>query len=63
MFSIDCLLFCNDYKDHRRGWGYVQYHDMGWYPSVLINLIRPQYVVVVVKSLKVLATYRKYGTW
>jgi hypothetical protein len=30
--------------------------------SVLINLIRPQYVVVVVKYLKVLATYRKYGT-
>jgi hypothetical protein len=31
-------------------------------PSVLINLIRPQCVVVVVKRLKVLATYRKYGT-
>jgi hypothetical protein len=30
--------------------------------SVLINLIRPQCVVVVVKCLKVLATYRKYGT-
>jgi hypothetical protein len=29
-------------------------------PSVLINLIRPQCVVVVVKCLKVLATYRKY---
>jgi hypothetical protein len=28
--GVDCLLFCNDYKDHGRG--YVQYHDMGWYP-------------------------------
>jgi hypothetical protein len=28
--GIDFLLFCNHYKDHRRG--YVQYHDMGWYP-------------------------------
>jgi hypothetical protein len=28
--GVDCLLFCNHYKDHR--WGYVQYHDMGWYP-------------------------------
>jgi hypothetical protein len=28
--GVDCLLFCNHYKDH--GWGYVQYHDMEWYP-------------------------------
>jgi hypothetical protein len=48
--GVDCLPFCNHYKDHGRG--YVQYHD----------LIRPQYVVVVVKCLNVLATYRKYGT-
>jgi hypothetical protein len=27
--GIDCLLSCNHYKDHGRG--YVQYHDMGWY--------------------------------
>jgi hypothetical protein len=24
--GVDCLLFCNHYKDH--GWGYVQYHDL-----------------------------------
>jgi hypothetical protein len=30
--------------------------------SVLINLIRLQCVVVVVKHLKVLDTYHKYGT-
>jgi hypothetical protein len=58
--GVDCLLFCNHYKDHE--WGYVQYHGLKWYPSVLINLIRPQCVVVVIKYLKVLATYRKYGT-
>jgi hypothetical protein len=58
--GVDCLLFCNHYKDHGRA--YVQYHDLEWYPSVLINLIRPQCVVVVVKCLKVLATYHKYGT-
>jgi hypothetical protein len=28
--GVDCLLFFNHYKDHERG--YVQYHDMGWYP-------------------------------
>jgi hypothetical protein len=28
--GVDCLLFCNHYKDH--GWGYVQYHDLEWYP-------------------------------
>jgi hypothetical protein len=58
--GVDCLLFCNHYKDHKRN--YVQYHDLEWYPSVLINLIRPQCMVVVVKCLKVLATYRKCGT-
>jgi hypothetical protein len=31
-------------------------------PSVLINFIRPQCGVVVVKRLNVLATYSKYGT-
>ena len=41
------------------GLGYKFY---GGNPSVLINLLRPQCVVVVVKRLKVLATYRKYGT-
>ena len=30
--------------------------------SVLMNLLRSRYVVVVVKFLKVLATCRKYGT-
>jgi hypothetical protein len=58
--GVDCLLFCNHYKDHGRD--YVQYHDLEWYLSMLINWIRPQCVVVVVKYLKVLATYRKYGT-
>jgi hypothetical protein len=58
--GVDCLLFCNYYKDHGRD--YVQYHDLEWYPSMLINWIRPQYMVVVVKCLKILATYRKYGT-
>jgi hypothetical protein len=28
--GVDCLLFCNHYKDH--GWGYVQYHGLEWYP-------------------------------
>jgi hypothetical protein len=28
--GVDYLLFCNHYKDHERG--YVQYHDMEWYP-------------------------------
>ena len=41
------------------GLGYKFY---GGNPSVLINLLRPQCVVAVVKRLKVLATYRKYGT-
>jgi hypothetical protein len=58
--GVDCLLFCNPYKDHGRD--YVQYHDLEWYSSVLIDLIRLQSVIVVVKCLKVLATYRKYGT-
>jgi hypothetical protein len=57
--GVDCLLSCNHHKNH--GWDYMQYHDLKWYPSVLVKLIRPQCVVVVVKCLKVLATYRKYG--
>jgi hypothetical protein len=32
--GVDCLLFCNHYKDHGRG--YVQYQDLEWYLSVLI---------------------------
>jgi hypothetical protein len=28
--GVDSLLFCNHYKNHERG--YVQYHDMEWYP-------------------------------
>jgi hypothetical protein len=32
--GVDCLLFCNHYKDHGRG--YVQYHDMEWY-SVCVD--------------------------
>jgi hypothetical protein len=28
--GVDCLPFCNHYKDHGRG--YVQYHDLEWYP-------------------------------
>jgi hypothetical protein len=31
--GVDCLLFCNHYKDH--GQDYVQYHDLEWYLSVL----------------------------
>ena len=31
-------------------------------PSVLMNLLRSRCVVAVVKFLKVLATFRKYGT-
>ena len=41
------------------GLGY-KFH--GGNPSVLMNLIMPQCVVVLVKRLKVLATCRKYGT-
>ena len=51
--GVDCLPSCNYYKDHGR---------ICWSPSVLMNLIRPQCVVAVVKHLKVLATCRKYGT-
>jgi hypothetical protein len=59
--GVDCLPFCNHYKDN--GWGYVRYHDLREYPIwVDLSLIRSQCVVVVVKCLKVLATYRKYGT-
>jgi hypothetical protein len=28
--GVDCLLFCNYYKDHGRG--YVQDHGLEWYP-------------------------------
>jgi hypothetical protein len=28
--GVDCLLFCNHYKDNGRG--YVRYHDLKWYP-------------------------------
>jgi hypothetical protein len=28
--GIECLLFCNHYKDN--GWGHEQYHDMNGYP-------------------------------
>jgi hypothetical protein len=38
---------------------YVRYHDLDDTPSVLVNLIRPQCVVAVVKHLKVLATCRE----
>jgi inosine-uridine nucleoside N-ribohydrolase len=49
------------YKDNGRG--YVRYHDLKEYAvCVDLSLIRSQCVVVVVKCLKVLATYRKYGT-
>jgi hypothetical protein len=58
--GVDCLLYCNHYKDH--GWGYVQYHDLEWYPVCVDQFDKAQCVVVVVKYLKVLATYRKYGT-
>jgi hypothetical protein len=58
--GVDCLPFCNHCKDHGRG--YVQYMIWNGTPSVLINLIRLQCVVVVVNCLKVLATYHKYGT-
>jgi hypothetical protein len=29
--GVDCLLFCNHYKDH--GQGHVQYYDLEWYPA------------------------------
>jgi hypothetical protein len=59
--GVDCLSFGNHYKDN--GWGYVRYHDLKEYPVCIgLSLIRSQCVVVVVKCLKVLATYRKYGT-
>jgi hypothetical protein len=32
--GVDCLLFCNHYKDHGRD--YVQYYDLEWYPSMLV---------------------------
>jgi hypothetical protein len=38
---------------------YVRYHGWDDTPSVLLNLIRSQCVVAVVKRLKVLATYRE----
>jgi hypothetical protein len=28
--GVECLLFCNHYKDNGRG--HVQYHDMNGYP-------------------------------
>jgi hypothetical protein len=59
--GVDCLPFCNHYKDNGRG--YVRNHDLKEYPiCVGLSLIRSQCVVVVVKCLKVLATYHKYGT-
>jgi hypothetical protein len=59
--GVDYLSFCNHYKDNGRG--YVRYHDLKEYPVYVdLSLIRSQCVVVVVKCLKVLATYRKYGT-
>jgi hypothetical protein len=59
--GVDCLSFCNHYKDNGRG--YVRYHDFKEYPVYVdLSLIRSQGVVVVVKCLKVLTTYRKYGT-
>ena len=41
--------------------GGLGYKFHGGNPFVLINLIRPQCVVVLIKRLKVLATCRKYG--
>jgi hypothetical protein len=52
--GIECLLFCNHYKDD--GWGHVQYHDLEGYLSVLIKVDK---VIAVVKRLKVLATCRE----
>jgi hypothetical protein len=34
--GVECLLFCNHYKDDGRG--HVQYHDLEDYPSVLIKV-------------------------
>jgi hypothetical protein len=59
--GVDCLSFCNHYKDNGRG--YVRCHDLKEKSIYVdLSLIRLQCVVVVVKWLKVLATYRKYGT-
>jgi hypothetical protein len=47
--GVECLLFCNHYKDDGRG--HVQYHDSERLPHLC--------VVVVAKRLKVLATCRE----
>jgi hypothetical protein len=47
--GIDCLLLCNHYKHHGRG--YVQYHDMEWYPVVTLRylaLSHPRFLYEVV---------------
>ena len=56
--GVDCLLYAITIRT-MDGLGY-KFH--GGNPSVLMNLIRPQCVVVLIKRLKVLATCRKYGT-
>jgi hypothetical protein len=55
--GVACLLFCNHYKDD--GQGHVLYHDLRITLSVLIKVLRSKCVVVVAKSLKVLATCRE----
>ena len=58
LIGVDCLLSAITIRITDR-FGY-KFH--GGNPSVLINLLRPQCVVAVVKRLNVLATCRKYGT-
>jgi hypothetical protein len=55
--GVACLQFRNHYKDD--GQGHVLYHDLWFALSVLIKVLRPKYVVVVAKLLKVLATCRE----
>ena len=58
LIGVDCLLYAITIRTID-GLGY-KFH--GGNPSVLINLLRSQHVVAVVKRLKVLTTCRKYGT-
>ena len=56
--GVDCLLSAITIRT-MDGLGY-KFH--GGNPSMSINLLRSQCVVVLIKRLKVLATCRKYGT-
>jgi hypothetical protein len=56
--GVACLQLCNHYKDD--GQGHMLYHDLKVYPICFVKKwLRSQYVVVVAKRLKVLATCRE----